>query len=212
MSWQVDWKSQTLALVGGLLHFPGWCSGCLVSEASWETIRKVVVRSGSHEPGFHGGVGDWLLPLLSQLDLLLELQRASACLWWVSSKVWTASTFVIYDFSSSRDVFLDEKECWVQQLGCPAFLVNVQEMRSYTNVAAAQDDAARNSTGVVDRSREKCNGFAWFWDSIDAEFRVKILSVEMDVEAFPDAYMFLFTEERWQSTKSFECSWSRLIL
>ena len=113
MSWQVDWKSQTLALVGGLLHFPGWCSGCLVSEASWETIHKVVVRSGSHEPGFHGSVGDWLLPLLSQLDLLLELQRASACLWWVSSKVWTASTFVIYDFSSSWDVFFDEKECWV---------------------------------------------------------------------------------------------------
>ena len=57
-----------------------------------------------------------------------------------------------------------------------------QEMRSYTNVAAAQDDAARHPSAQVS-------------ELFHHVFAEKSCRQSLETKAFPDAYMFLFTED-----------------
>ena len=48
------------------------------TDGDWESAPLAMVGGVLYLPSLFGSVGDWLLPLLPKLDLLLELQCASA--------------------------------------------------------------------------------------------------------------------------------------
>ena len=147
---QVDWQASTMAVVDGFLYHPGvsasgWlkaiagfasiflrplsvddagCQVLCVVKSPSEFARELWACHNSNDSGCNRSTGDWLFPVLSESDLLLELSRDSA---------WSES--------------FHDKSPEVKNL------VDSEEMRSYTNVAAAQDDAARTWETSMEKHR-----------------------------------------------------------